>query len=394
MTTPEPEARISRAGTSDGGRPSVRAEAAPTAPRTLVVGAGAVGSFLGALLGSVGHDVTLVRIFEPDSRRPLVLVHPDGLRVTIPVRRFTRTEDAPAPDLILVAVKMPALREALEPTLRWPEVPTLTVENGIGAEAIAAEVRPTAPMMAGSLTAPIRLASEDEVEWLGRGGLAIAAAGESARPLVQGLLDDFGRAGLRVCAKPAAPPMKWSKLLTNLIANATGAILDMDADSIYRDPELFRVEQRQLLEALAVMKALGLRPVSLPGAAVPWLARGLRLPAWLGRPIMTRVVGGARGGKAPSLRIHVRSAAPDAPCVEKTEVGWMNGAVARAGGGLGVATPVNARLADLVEDVAGNPERRAWFRGHPERLLAELAGGSFAGRPPAASGPTDSSRGS
>ena len=33
--------------------------------RTLVVGAGAVGSLLGALLGSVGHDVSLVRISSP-----------------------------------------------------------------------------------------------------------------------------------------------------------------------------------------------------------------------------------------------------------------------------------------------------------------------------------------
>jgi hypothetical protein len=90
------------------------------ARRTLVVGAGAVGSFLGALLGSVGHDVTLVRIFEKDSERPLVLTRPDGSQATIPVHRFTKTEDAPAPDLILVAVKMPMLREALAPTLRWP----------------------------------------------------------------------------------------------------------------------------------------------------------------------------------------------------------------------------------------------------------------------------------
>ena len=349
------------------------------ARRTLIVGAGAVGSFLGALLGSVGHDVTLVRIFEPDSDRPLALVRPDGSRIKIPVHRLTRTQDAPAPDLILVAVKMPALREALAPTLRWPNVPTLTVENGIGAEGIAAEVRPAAPMLAGSLTAPIRLASEDEVQWMGRGGLALAAANASARPFVRGLLDDFGRAGLRVRELPAAPSMKWSKLLANLIANATGAILDMDAGAIYRDRRLFDVEQRQLRETLAVMKRLGARPVSLPGAAVPWLARCIGLPAWLSRPIMTRIVGGARAGKAPSLLIHVQSAPPDAPCAEPTEVAWMNGAVARAGAEAGIATPVNARLAALVDEVAASPERRAWFRGHPERLLAELAGGAAEG---------------
>jgi 2-dehydropantoate 2-reductase len=337
-----------------------------------VVGAGAVGSFLGGLLGSAGHDVTLVRIFEPDSERPLTLVRPDGSRVTVPVHRFTSTQDAPAPDLILVAVKMPALREALAPTLRWPTVPTLTVENGIGAETIAAEVRPSAPMLAGSLTAPIQLASEDEVRWLGRGGLALAAATESARPLVRGLLDDFGRAGLRAAEQPAAAPMKWSKLLANLIANASGAILDMDAGAIYRDPRLFEVERRQILETVAVMKRMGVRPVALPGASAPWLVRCMRLPAPLARPIMTRIVGGARAGKSPSLRLHVRSAAPGAPCAEQTEVEWMNGAVARAGTELGVAAPVNARLAALVEEVAARPDRRAWFGGRPDRLLAAV----------------------
>ncbi len=345
-----------------------------------MVGAGAVGSFLGALLGSAGHDVTLVRIFEPDSERPLTLVRPDGSRTTVPVHRFTRTEDAPAPDLILVAVKMPVLREALLPTLRWPKVPTLTVENGIGAETIAAEARPQAPMLAGSLTSPIRLASEDEVEWMGRGGLALAAVTDAARPMVRQLLDDFGRAGLRVRELPAAAPMKWSKLLANLIANATGAILDLDAGAIYRDSRLFDVERRQMLEAVAVMRRLGVAPVSLPGAPIPWLVRGMRLPAPLGRPIMALVVGGARAGKSPSLRLHVQSAPPDEPCAEPTEVAWMNGAIARFGGELGVVTPVNARLADLVEEVAAQPDRRSRLRHHPERLLAELEDGGVTAR--------------
>lgn len=341
--------------------------------RTLVVGAGAVGSYLGSLLGSVGHDVTLVRIFEPDSELPLTLERPDGSRVAVPVHRRTRTEDALAPDLILVAVKMPNLREALAPTLRWPGVPTLTVENGIGAEEIALEGRPAAPALAGSLTAPIQLASQDEVRWLGRGGLALAAAGASARPLVADLLRDFGRAGLRVAERPEAAPMKWSKLLANLIANATGAILDMDAVDIYRDRRLFEIERRQSLETLAVMERLGFGPVSLPGARIPWLVRCLRLPPALGRPILTRIVGGARAGKAPSLRLQVSAAPPDAACAEPTEVAWMNGAVARFGAEHGVPTPVNARLAALVDEVATDPSRRAWLRHRPERLLAEMA---------------------
>jgi 2-dehydropantoate 2-reductase len=344
----------------------------PPSQRTLVVGAGAVGSFLGGLLATAGHDVTLVRIFEPDSNRPLDLVRPDSGRVTLPMRRMTRTEDAPVPDLILVAVRMPALREALAPTLRWPEVPTLTVQNGLGADETALELRPRAPVIAASLTAPISLTSEDEVRWLGRGGIGLAAATGSAARLLGGLESDFRAAGLRAATVPDWRAMKWSKLLANLLANASGAVLDMDPSSIYADPRLFDIERRQVLEALAVMEHLGIRPVRLPGAAVPWLVRGLRLPPAIGRPILARVVGGARAGKLPSLRLHLQ-AAPDGPTVEQTEAAWMNGAVAAAGQRSGCPAPVNARLAELVDEVAADPERRRWLRGRPDRFLAEFA---------------------
>ena len=340
--------------------------------KTLVVGAGAVGSFLGVLLASVGHDVTLVRIFEPNSDRPVNLIRTDGSRVAIPVHRVTHTADAADPDLIVVAVKMPMLREALEPTLRWPTTPTLTVENGIGAYELASEARPRAPQIAGSLTAPIAPASPDEVRWLGRGGIGLAPVASDARPFVPGLVADFRAAGFRAAELSSAPAMKWSKLLANLIANASGAILDMDGNAIYGDFGLFDIERRQLLETLRVMKALGLSPVAIPGAPVPWLARGVRLPAWLGRPILRRALGDARAGKMPSLRLHVRSAPADGPSPEETEVAWMNGAVVESGERLGIDTPVNRILAKLTEEVAQSPERRAAFRGHPERLLAEL----------------------
>jgi len=347
--------------------------------KILVVGAGAVGSFLGTLLAAAGNDVTLVRIFELSSNEPMTLVSPDGAVQSFPVRRVSRTEKAADPDLILFAVKMPALREAMAPTLRWPGVPTLTVENGIGAEGIAAEVRSQAPLIAGSLTATLQLASENEIRWLGKGGLGLSALTPEARPSVRALRREFGRVGFRTAEIRDASSMKWSKLLANLTANATGAILDMDPDEIYRDPRLFAIERRQLRETLDVMHQLGLKPVGIPGAAVPWLARTVRLPAWLGRPILARIMGGARAGKLPSLRIHVRAVEAGTPPVtavagEPTEVRWMNGAVARFGVMTAVPTPVNGLLADLVEDVTADPERRAALRRNPTRLLAEMLG--------------------
>lgn len=351
----------------------IASDSTPAATKTLVVGGGAVGSFLGTLLALAGHEVTLVRPVGPGlGTGPITLIGMDGSRRQVVVTRVLRTEDAPRPDLMLVCVKMPIVREALAPTLGWPDVPTLTVQNGIGAEEIVAEVRASAPRLACSMTASISLTPQDEVFWLSRGGIGLAAMNPAGEPMVQRLVADFARAGLRSAELSDARSMKWSKVLANMLANATGAILDMDAGSIYRNRRLFEVEREQIREGLAVMKKMGLHPVSIPGAPVPWLVRAIGLPAWLGRPILTRAVGGARGDKLPSLRIHVRSAAPGRSAAEPTEAAWLYGAVARFGEQVGVAAPVNARLATLIDEVAMNPERREWFRGHPERLLAEL----------------------
>jgi 2-dehydropantoate 2-reductase len=56
----------------------------------------------------------------------------------------------------------------------------------------------------------------------------------------------------------------------------------------------------------------------------------------------------------------------------KTEVSFLNGAVARFGREVGVPTPVNQVLTDVLEGLAAG--RLAWddFRRQPERLLAEV----------------------
>jgi len=95
----------------------------------------------------------------------------------------------------------------------------------------------------------------------------------------------------------------------------------------------------------------------------------MRLPAVLAQPVMRQVVGGARGGKDPSLRLQARSGA-DGP----SEVEWLNGAVARAGESRGVDAPVNRRLTELVLEVLADPTRQAWFRARPDRLLEALRG--------------------
>jgi 2-dehydropantoate 2-reductase len=339
----------------------------------LVVGSGAVGSFLGGTLAAAGHEVVLLdrRVLGGDDAARLRIEEPDGTRV-VPVRRVVDPADAGDPGLILLAVKAFHLEGALETAARWPGAPLLTVQNGVGAEEQARAAR-SSPVLAGSLTTAVEPLA-DGVKRMRTGGMGVAVVpgeGASEGASVADLLAaSWTRGGLPGRVYPVAAAMKWSKLLGNLVGNATSAILDMDPGAIYADPRTYPVERHQLHEAVAVMRALGLRPVSLPGADVSLLLRGLALPVAIGRPIVSRAIAGARGGKSPSLRLHVRSQGAGVP----TEGRWLNGAVAGAGARTGTPAPVNACLAALVEACAGDASRAAYFAGRPDRLADAVAG--------------------
>jgi len=314
----------------------------------LVIGAGAVGTFLGATLAAGGEQVKLARRRE----------QPD----------VTAGGSEP-PEIILVAVKMPDLGGAIETAARWPAATLVAVENGLGADQLLLATRPAGGLIAAALTTSVERAPDGSARRLSRGGIVLAPVRGDVQPAIQRLIRGFVAGGLRARSTPNAAAMRWSKLLINLMGNATGAIVDLDPVAVYRDPSLFRLERRQLREALATMNGQGLRPIKLYGGDARLLPIAMRLPTALVQPILIRVVAAGRGGKRPSLHLHLE-AGSGAP----SEVEWLNGAVARAALELGRSAPVNARLAELVDACNRHPDRRAWFRGRPERLLAAVAG--------------------
>jgi 2-dehydropantoate 2-reductase len=335
----------------------------------LVVGGGAVGTLLAWALASGGRDVAIVRrrLEGPRQRATVTVVDPDGKASSADITEIPSPDALEAaPEVIVFAVKAFDLADAAASCAAWPAAPALTVLNGVGAEEIVAEARPDGGLIAGSVTASVELTAERTVARLNRGGVALAPASPGVDELTDALLAAVARAGLRTGRVADAAAMKWSKLVANLVGNASSAILDMSPAEIYGHPGAFPIERRQILEALAVMRRLGLRPVALPGANVPLLAFGVAFPAAIARPVMRRIIGGARGGKDPSLRIHATSG------TGPSEVGWLNGAVARTAERLGLPAPVNRRLTDLLEQVLSDPDRRAWFKGRPDRLVEAI----------------------
>ena len=338
--------------------------------RGLIVGAGAIGSLVGHGLARAGHEVTLV------GRQPFVAaVRGRGLGLedsgqvtwTTNARVVTSALDmAEEPfELVLLAVKAYDAAEAaaqVEPLARRG-VPILVLQNGVGGEEAVAAILGSATILSAVITLSVRVLEPGLVRLATtRGGIGLAptAPGQSVAELGAA----FREAGFRTSVYRDYRAMKWTKLLLNIIANASPAILDMLPDGVFADSRLFALERAAFREAVAVMRGLDLRLVSLPGYPVPFFGWAIcSLPAWLLRPILRRVIATGRGGKMPSLHIDLSRGKG------KSEVEYLNGAVVRYAQELGLDVPVNRALHAVLMGIVKGEIAWEEYRGQPERLL-------------------------
>lgn len=342
--------------------------------KILVYGAGAVGGYVGTRLAHSGHAVTLVN-------RPATAERINAQGLTVSEGEETIRADVTAVasvgeafaagqryDLILLGMKsydLATAAEALAAVCLQPET-LITLQNGIGVERPLIRRFGADHVIAGSLTTPVSKAAATHlvVEHSGRGlGLAPTQAGQD----VGRWTALFAEAGITTIGVGDYEAMKWSKALLNIVGNATAAILDMPPGDVYRSADLFNLEMRMLRETLAVMEKRALAVVNLPGSPARQLALGVRwVPRLLLQPVLTRIVAQGRGDKMPSFHIDLVAGRG------KSEVIYHNGAIAEAGKALGVATPVNAVLNDLLLQITTGAVQWSSYAGHPARLLAAV----------------------
>jgi 2-dehydropantoate 2-reductase len=338
----------------------------------LCYGAGAVGSLIGGRLSRSGAaQVTLLaRRAHVAAVRTwgLHLETPEGVMRCKRLDSITSLEDLHGtPDVVVLTLKAYQTADALTalaPLLQHG-ARVVTLQNGLGnEEAIAAAVG-AARAVSGAVTLSVSLLRPGVVRQnTADGGIALAPVGDGAA------LEDFAgallQAGFRVQTFPGYRAMKWSKLLLNILGNATSAVLDVAPSEIARDPRLFAIERDAFREAVRVMRGLGLQPVALPGYPVPLLVRVMDTPAWIARRIVGPKLGGGRGAKMPSLWEDLDRGR------ERSEVEVLNGAVARQGAFLGTPTPINALLTEVLMALAAGRRDREEFRRKPEALVALL----------------------
>jgi 2-dehydropantoate 2-reductase len=351
--------------------------------KVLTFGAGALGTYLGGSLALAGEHVVFLE--QPalvdqlrhrglrldltiDRRRPgseAKTVSPASVIFADSLQEALRYGPFDAALYALKSYDTPAALEAIRPFAeRMP--PLVCFSNGVDNEPALAEVLGPAKVVPGTVSTAIGRRAAGDIVLERLRGIGVA----TAHPLSRSLIAASNAAYLRAHPYANAAAMKWSKLLTNLIANPTSAILDMTAAEVFANPRLYALEIGMLRECLAVMRAQGLPVVDLPGTPVRALAFAVQLPVWLSKPLLAGAAGAGRGDKMPSLHIDLHSGRG------KSEVEYLHGAVVRAGRRFGVRTPINALLTDTLMDLTRGTTPLSKYSHQPAKLLAAL-------RPPA-----------
>jgi len=345
----------------------------------LIFGAGAIGTYIGGSLAMARHNVVFVeqaKVAEELRERGL------RLNLTLDKRRKTKEAFLVEPSSFVIAASLedalrygpfdvaiyalksfdtPAALEGIEPFAENMP-PILCLSNGVDNEPAIVKVLGSDKVIYGTVTSAIgrRAAGNIVLEKLRGVGIA------STHPLSDRLVAAFNDAFLNARAFPDADSMKWSKMLTNLLANPASAILDMSAAEIYAHKDLYKMEMDMLRECLAVMQAQNIKVVDLPGTPVKALAFATKLPLWLSKPLLGRAAGAGRGGKMPSFHIDLHSGRG------KSEVDYLHGAVVRAGEKTGVPAPVNKILTETLLALTNGEITLEKYAKQPEKFLAEL----------------------
>lgn len=298
-----------------------------------VAGAGAVGSYFGAMLARADQRVTLI------GRAPHVAaIERDGLQVhkggAVEVVRLRASTDLAAvhdADLVLFCVKSTDTEAAglgIAPHLS-PDALVLSLQNGVDNAATLARIVPC-PMVPAVVYVATALSAPGVVEHFGRGDLLIGpmnaaqAADAALAQRLHAVVDLFAAAGVPVTISPDVMRELWNKLMVNCAYNAVSGLAQQPYGAMVGVPEVVELQRAVVREVVAVAQAEGVR---------------LDLEASL--QAMARIAG--------AMPAQMSSTAQDMVRGKRSEIDHLNGTIVRLGSRHGIAVPANQALFALVK---------------------------------------------
>ena len=332
-----------------------------------ILGAGAVGSYVGAALAATENDVVLV------GRRPLPLeIHSSGFAL-VDLDGDTRRVDASRisyrtsisaladREIVLCCVKSGQTLNAARELGRVVDRRCIIVslQNGLGnADTLRSELAGSS-VLRGIVGFNIVERGPGVYRRTTSGPLVIEAATDER---VTSLAASLQRSGFEVKLSPDIRALQWAKLLVNL-NNAVSALSSRPTQDLLFQAGYRRIMAAVVREALSVMKKAGIRPARLTVLPTSWIPCLLGIPTPLLRAVARR-----------QLRVDPEARSSmweDLTRGRPTEVDHLNGEIVRLAESVGVDAPLNRRLVEVVHEE--EHQERGAPRLSAEQLWARLA---------------------
>ncbi len=311
-----------------------------------IYGAGSLGVVLGAYLNKAGLDAALIN----HTREQVDALNRNGARVTgktnmtVPVRAFLPEDIGEGYDLIFLLTKQldnPGTARFLKDRLSRNGV-LCTLQNGLPEEELAGilgkdHVMGCTVSWGATLESPgvSRLTSDPDSMSFGLGPAEGAWNNKCA--LVQSVLE-------KMCPVEKVENLKsarWSKLLINAAFSGVGTVIGGTFGDAARDPFSRRICLEVIQECIRAGRASGVEFAPVQGNNI------VKLMYW-SNPIKKRLA-------LTILPIAIKKHAAIEPSMlqdlkkgKKCEISAINGAVCAAARRVGVPTPVNDLIVDIV----------------------------------------------
>jgi 2-dehydropantoate 2-reductase len=334
--------------------------------RIAIVGAGALGGYVGGTLAHLGHDVTLIdpwpEHIETIRSRGLEL---DGMtaeeRFVVKKAKTMHLTEVQALakqpiDVAMVAVKSydTAWATALIAPYLSSEGFVVSLQNCLNEETIAGIVGwgRTVGIVASMISVDLYEA--------GRIRRTVAKGGDKHTVFRVG--EPHGRVTRRIeelvewfkgidSSKTTSNLWgeRWTKLVQNGMGNGVTAATGLTSGDCLRNPRIRSFQIRLAGEAIRVGQALGYQLEKLKGVDPERIARAAEGDRGALEEVETALI--PKAGANPRGDIQRPSMAQDILKGRRTEIDAMNGFIALKGATVGVAAPSHARLTQIVTKV-------------------------------------------
>jgi 2-dehydropantoate 2-reductase len=297
--------------------------------RVCVVGCGAVGSLFAANLAQLDD----VEVWAYDVSQPHVdAINAKGLRLTGAgnvVGRVQATTDATALapcDFGIVATKAMHTDGAVAATARaFADAAVASVQNGVGNEEVLAAHVPR--VIRGTTFPAGKVLEPGVVQWDVKGDTTFGPF--EPRPAraeeIERLADACTRGGMPTSAVADARPAQWRKVIFNAATNPVGALTGLSHGRVCERSDLRAIVSALVDEGKAVAAAQGITLDADPEGLIDHAAR-------------------------PDVAYdHKASMLQDVEARRATEIDFLNGGIARFGRELGIPTPLNDAVTQLVK---------------------------------------------